>query len=255
MKIQTIGGSLTALALMTAQSHGAFALLDNFEGKAAGAVNGVDGWTADTADTVFTADPSNAGNMVLSTTRVTGTTSVFKAIPNIADASTGTIFFRARAGAVSDFVLGSSDVANPAGSWNNYEGYMRFTSAGGPNNIDVRNGGGFDTTGTYTPDAWYNVWLVLDNAADTTTLYIGQGTGDASTAVATGSFRNGTTDPLSTMFIRGNSEGNAGFVDDIYVDITGANLTNPAPTAAIPEPATSLLALAGLAFGMRRRRS
>ena len=261
MKNKLMGVGVSTLALLTLPSQAVFTLLDDFESYTAGTnADGVGGWTA-TNDTQFVPDPSNAGNIVLAATRnaTDGTTSVFKTMPTIADATTGTVFFRARASAQADFVLGTSDVANPTGNWNNFEGYMRFNSptAVDPNNIDVRNGSlGFANVGTYTADEWYNVWLVLDHTTDVTTIYINQGNGDATTAAGSGGFRdtaqNTVHDDLINLFIRGNSVGNPGYVDDIYVDTTGANLSNP---AAIPEPATSLLALVGLAFGMHRRRS
>ena len=56
---------------------------------------------------------------------------------------------------------------------------------------------------------------------------------------------------MGSIFIRNNEAANSGIIDDIYVDSTGINLTNP---TAVPEPSTSLLALVGLAFAMRRRR-
>ncbi|MDB4506731.1 hypothetical protein N9055_00770 [Akkermansiaceae bacterium] len=258
MKNKLMGVGVSTLALLTLPSQAVFTLLDDFESYTAGTnADGVGGWTA-TNDTQFATDPSNAGNIVLAATRnaADGTTSVFKSIPTIADATSGTIFFRARATATADFVLGSSDVANPTGSWANFEGYMRFSGNGlDAFNVDVRDGGGFANAGTYTADQWYNVWLVLDHTTDMTTIYFNQGNGDATTAGGSGAFRtsgNTVHDDLINMFIRGNSEGNTGLVDDIYVDASEINLSNP---AAIPEPATSLLALVGLAFGMHRRRS
>ncbi|MDB4387532.1 hypothetical protein N9Z15_04925 [Akkermansiaceae bacterium] len=260
MKNKLMGVGVSTLALLTLPSQAVFTLLDDFESYTAGTnVNGVGGWTADPDQiSVFATDPSDAGNTVLSTTRDTNTSSVFKTMPTIADGTTGTVFFRARATDFADFVLGTSDVADPTGNWNNYEGYMRFNkvNVGDPNNIDVRDGGGFANVGTYNADEWYNVWLVLDHTLDVTTVYINQGNGDATTAAGSGAFRataqNTVHDDLINLFIRGNNAGNAGLVDDIYVDTAGANLSNP---AAIPEPATSLLALVGLAFGMHRRRS
>lgn len=258
MKHKMIGASFSALAILTLPSHGVFTLLDNFEGYTAGTnANGVGGWTA-TGDTQFVADPSNPANIVLSSTHAGATTNVYKSMPTITDASTGTIFFRARATTTADFVIGSSDVAAPSG-WADFEGYMRFTldtANGNTNDIDVRDGGGFAAAGTYVPDEWYNVWLVLDHAADTATLYVNQGSGDATTAAGSGAFRtsgNAVHDDITTFFLRSNRETFPGLIDDIYVDTTGANLSNP--VSVIPEPATSLLALVGLAFGMRRRRS
>ena len=255
MKNTLLTTGFSTLALLTLPSQGVFTLLDNFESYTAGtSADGVGGWTAN-GDTTFAADGSGVVLTSAETALVT-TTNVYKTMPTIAGGTTGTMFFRARASNPADFVIGSSDVANP-GNWPDFEGYLRF--AGG--NIDVRgdtvpgNVGGFVNVGTYTPAEWYNVWLVLDHAADTTTVYVNQGNADATTPAGSGTFRtagNTVHGDLINMFIRNNDPTNSGSIDDIYIDTTGANLTNP---AAIPEPATSLLALVGLAFGMRRRRS
>ncbi|YCM43054.1 PEP-CTERM sorting domain-containing protein [Verrucomicrobiaceae bacterium 227] len=253
---KSVTTGLTALALSMTHASAVFVALDDFESYTANsAVDGQNGWSA-SGDTNFVADPDNAGNQVLSSAETTAvtTTNVSRSIPTISTTGTGTIFFRARASATADFVIGSSDIAIPgAGSWGDFEGYMRFNLG----NIDVRDEGGFANAGVYNADEWYNVWLVLDHTTDTSTLYFNQGTEDATTAAASGGFRtsgNTVHDEILSIFIRNNDAASAGFIDDIHVDNTGANLTNPAPTAAIPEPATSLLALLGLAFGMRRRR-
>lgn len=245
---------LTVLLGVTGASEGSFILVDDFSSYTAGTdANGVGGWTAN-GDTKFLVDPDDAGNQTLNSaeTATVVTTSVYKAIPVITTSSVGTIFFRARALNPADFVIGSTDSAAPS-NWPDFEGYMRF--AGG--NIDVRDAGGFSNVGTYNAGEWYNVWLVLDHTTDTTTIYFNQGDADAGAAAGSGGFRtsgNPDHNDLVNIFIRNNDPTNSGYIDDIYVDATAANLTNPAANA-VPEPATSLLALAGLAFGLRRRRS
>ena len=78
---------------------------------------------------------------------------------------------RALAGEIPDVVLGASDVAEPT-AWDHDEGYMRFAGT----NIDVRDGSGFTTVvENFSADAWYNIWLVLDNATLETTLYYSTG--------------------------------------------------------------------------------
>ncbi|MDA7930345.1 PEP-CTERM sorting domain-containing protein [Akkermansiaceae bacterium] len=252
MKQNIFRWAFPSMIALTGVSEGSFVLVDNFEGYTAGSdLNGSGGWTAN-GDTKVLVDPDDAGNQALNSaeTATVTTTNVHKAIPVIDQTSVGTIFFRARAQNPADLVIGSSDVAAPA-NWPDFEGYMRF--AGG--NIDVRDGGGFSNVGTYTAGEWYNVWLVLDHTTDTTTVHFNQGDADAPAAAGSGAFRttgNTVHDDIINVFIRNNDPTNSGFVDDIYVDNTGANLTNP---TAIPEPASSLLALLGLVFGLRRRRS
>lgn len=249
-KTQYIGAAL-ALA-MTGLSEATFILVDDFSTYPLGPVSGGTGGWQVTGDANFASDPDDAGNTVLSSAETAGVTTAdsYKPMPVISTSGTGTLFFRARAAATADLVIGSSDVAAPA-SWDNFEGYMRF--AGG--NIDVRNGGGFANVGTYTADEWYNVWLVLDHTTDTTTVYFSQGSDDAGVAAGSGGFRtsggNTEKEDLINVFIRSNDPNSIGYVDDIYVDNTGINLSNP---SVIPEPSAALLSFAGLVFGWRRNR-
>ncbi|NOX99157.1 MAG: PEP-CTERM sorting domain-containing protein [Verrucomicrobia bacterium] len=255
-----IASSSSALAQWT--------LLDDFEGSALGDVNGQNGWTATNNSSTghpiavynVDIDPTDASNQVLyvAPSTTSGNNAYIPLGSGIADGTTGTAFFRmslSRNDAPvgngtlgGDFVFGSSDLAAPF-TWSSYEGYMVMANG----NIRIRNGGGFDDVSTYNADEWYNYWLVLDNATDTTSLYSSQGL-DPAVLLGTGAFRNGTTDPLVTLNLRiGELLNNtSGRLDSIYFDPSGANLSNP-----IPEPGTIALAIGAclLAVGTRRRSS
>lgn len=239
-------------------TYGAWVSVDNFESASVGALGGQAGWTTTGENATYevAADPSNPANQAL---KATGTSSgsdpegnayVSLGSNTIADGTTGTLFFRMRNGADGDFVFGSSDVAVPAG-WSDYEGYMVLAGE----NIRLRDGGSFTNVGTYSGDEWYNVWLVLDHAADTADLYASQGTDPAVLLGAAGAFRtsgNTVHDDLISLNVRmGNAQGNGatGYLDDIYVDTSGVNLANP-----IPEPATMALVAILLAHGAVSRR-
>jgi len=276
---------MVAMALLASSSsaQAQWELLDDFEGLDTGPLEGQVGWTVTNPGVYEVADDLlGSGNKVLYVPTGSGSggggagsnnASIFLGA-GIADGDTGTAFFRMSIGknndpvgsglVGADFVFGASDIATPEG-WSNYEGYMVLKDG----NFRVRNGGNFDTiVGTnYVPDEWYNIWLVLDNAANETSLYSSQGT-DPAVFLGTGDFRNThdgpydhnitahnvQNDPLVTLNLRIGEllNGTDGQLDSIYFDPSGANLSNP-----IPEP-TSLVLAAGcflLAGASRRRRS
>jgi hypothetical protein len=226
-------------------------------------LNGQDGWSVQGNDTnsavVQDPDPTNPLNRVGSFVNGAGSVNIARALPGagLANGSTGTLFFRLNAPGAVNFNIGASDVApaNFTADFNNFESQIRLgNSAANATEVDVRNGGGFTTgtgsnTTTYTPNTWFNVWLVIDNNTDTTQFYVsGTAGGNASTPFAQSTFRNGVaSNPLITFYAR-TSTASPVFVDDIYFDSSGANLLNP-----IPEPGSAVLVTLGLAALLNRR--
>lgn len=233
------------IALFSGQAFANWTNLSDFDSLAVGPLGTQGGWTSD-SDALYqvVVDPSDAANQVVEISGGGGNAYVGLG-GGIAEGATGTIFFRARNGNPGDLVFGSSDVAAPA-AWGDYEGYMRLAAGG----LDVRDGGGFANGGTYNADEWTNIWLVVDNAADTTTMYSSVGSDPAGNAI-TGGFRNTTTDSLVTANIRaGNAQaGVLGYIDDVYM-ASGADLTNP-----VPEPNLAMLLVAAMMLGLFQRRS
>lgn len=250
-----------SMIVVAAPAWGGFILVDDMEG--------LDNWTAtvDGGSAGIVADPANTSNNVFSIQNSnTQKDSARLVIPDIANNTTGTLFFRMRSTSVGgagaekvDWVAGSSDMAD-SDDWGDYEGYIRLAEDITPGDIDVdvRNGGSFSEVGPAAPDTWYNVWLVLDNTNDETDVYFNTGTADATSAgtesFTSAGFRNGTANPLIRLMVVNNENGTTGYIDDVYIDTSGENLTNP---TAVPEPSTLLLgalALLGLAgFGWRKR--
>ncbi|MGC9451478.1 MAG: hypothetical protein ACP5I4_08530 [Oceanipulchritudo sp.] len=110
-----------------------------------------------------------------------------------------------------------------------------------------------DETGQYAPwtpiwqnvdplndlNVWYEIWVVIDHGTDTSDVYIkgGQFT-EQTLAVENARFRNGgSTSPLKYFVMKshnGNEDTDAGYrgidpwyLDDLYIDYTGENLTTP----------------------------
>ena len=200
--------------------------VSDLEGLNGGTVNEQGGWTSTAPDTTLVEpDPSNAANQVLSVTRG-GQNAYLPLGTPIPAGSTGTVFFRARASAAPDLVLGTSDVAAPD-AWDHFEGYMRLAGT----SIDIRDGGGFaPVIEDFQSDTWYNFWLVVDNEQLMSTLHFSLDS-DPPTPAGSGAFRmtDGNTEhgDLINFLVRTGNAHTSGFVDDIYVDGSGENLTIP----------------------------
>ena len=167
---------------------------------------------------------------------------------NIADGTTGTFFTRYyRADASTHMNFGLSDLADPVPeSWSGFESQIRDQES----QMAVRDGGGFadvDNVPLEPVNEWINLWIVANNDTDTNEYYIQSDTTyPTQTKLSSGGkdvfdFRNGTTDALTTFYIRGDMPHTGPrYLDEIYIDHGGANLSNP-----VPEPATGLLLVLG----------
>ena len=248
----TFGPFLACACLPFSSANAAFSLVENFDGLNPGALDGQNGWTADSTFTVVN-DPDGGSGQVLQF-EAGGQTGAFRALGAnaIEDNMVGTLFSRFRFNAEANANFGLSDVAAP-GAFGDFEAQINRQN-GTP--INGRNGSTAPTFLPFDPvaddiDTWYNIWVVSDNGTDTSEVYI-QSDIDTTFATQTAvapvlNFRNGTADPLSTLFLRAQ-EGTA-FFDDFFI-AEGTDLSNP----AVPEPSTSILTLCGIAIALRRRR-
>lgn len=250
---------LTLLGPATVQA--AFVEVDDFEGLTLGALNGQNGWTTSNAGFVVAADPVNGLNSVMRIT--SGTPSdqtAYKAIPGIVNSSTAaTLFFRARKDAgVVNMSWGASDVATPTVNFGDYETQFNIQDTSS-NTLQVRNGSNFGPVDAFADNVWYDLWMVIDNNANTYEAYIQGGAFGSVTQldlvgpVTEFGFRNGGANDLIRALIRNGANHNANFyIDDVYLDLAGQNLANP---SAVPEPSTwLLLGLSSLGLYVARRR-
>lgn len=117
--------------------------------------------------------------------------------------------------------------------------------AAGSDLFRVRDGSGFESSQISIPnDEWVEIWMVIDMPANTTQFYVKRANDEApvlatftdafGTEKTHAAFRNGTTDPLVTFFmgtVAGLAEnplpGDPFFIDDIYLDVNGQNLSTP----------------------------
>ncbi len=273
-----------AFALVASSSpvQAQWSLLDDFQNLTVGDfVEGTTGpgalWTGD-GSSINTAqlDPSDSSNLAM---RVSGTpgngvlrAQFSNASDQIAAGTTGTLYYRFRtpvaANGTTDHVVGLID--DPALTNFNFKSGLRNTVPAGVNNMDVRNGGSYESVAGLADDTWYSLWMVSDNLnPGTFEVYLQSNTDPTfatQTQLATATpetvfdYRVNSALPLIGAYFRnanntGGVAGNDLYFDDIYVDSSGSNLTIPS-ASAIPEPTSVGLLLSGLGvfFARRRRR-
>ena len=112
----------------------------------------------------------------------------------------------------------------------------------------MESGTATDTVATLLEDQWYNLWVRVDNVADTLQLWLNTGVGTSATEIdelsdALGeqvfSFRTSTAGDLSTLYWKSGSGGPGDFgplyFDDIYLETTETlNLNNPTAITCDP---------------------
>lgn len=269
------------MILCCGSAQAAWTLLDNFEGLNAGdTVDGTvtPGVTWDGGGTVvYTAevDPDDASNLAMRVTGDSGNQALRaqfnNASSNIAAGGTGTLYYRFRTpvrdNGTTDSVVALTD-NDTIGNFNFKSGLRTHFSADPDpidTNLDVRNGGSYETLNTLEDNTWYSVWMVSTNTdPGTFSLYLQSDTDAAystqqqlsTTSGNVFDYRiNGPTDIINAYF-RGanNADGMAGndlYYDDIWINGDSRNLNFP---SSIPEPTSIVLLASGLGLLLMRRR-
>jgi len=255
----------------------AFTLFDNFDAYPAGPLNGQgpagNTWTAAAAGATVGshAGSGNAAVLLNAIPNYRSLNGPGLAIPNTSTAATVYFQFNTPSNATSgttfnNFNFVVTDNAAPpdtAGSsqvqfnWDSNSGAPRIRNGANFRNISI------DGTSAFVPNAStdYSVWFVINNSADTYQTYM-QSAADARVSTptlltlltdntTTATFRNApNANALQTINFGNGSTAVTMLFDNIYVDTSGSNLTNP-----IPEPASlSFVGLGGLVLLRRRRR-
>jgi hypothetical protein len=216
-----------------------FALLEDFESLAPGTLGGQAGWVSSTTAATVAVDPTDPGNQVLRIDTVSRTENIYRTA-TIRNPDTGTLFFRMRRGGKINASIGMTDVAVPGNQFGNYAAQLNC-NADGTGNLRVNDGGTFRSVETFLPDTWYHVWMTIDNASDSYQVHLEGGSLTIPTLVAAGNqttfkFRNsgGATlvdnDLVNLLIMVTSSDGGHSgplLFDDLYLDPTGLNLTNP----------------------------
>jgi hypothetical protein len=150
---------------------------------------------------------------------------------SIPDTDTATTaFFRMYkiAGSSPDCSIGLSHLAAPTGDWTNFEAYVVLLGS----SLQARNNTANTTIMTTISDAtWYNVWLVLNNSANTYDVYVTTGSAGATASDKKASnygFRN-KLGALVTFKVYGRSANGPTRIDDIHIT-NGTSLSIPSGT-------------------------
>lgn len=272
-----LAAGLAVVAVGVAPARAAFAPVETFESLSLGGLNGQNGWNANAGANVVV-DPGDSGNRLLSVTTISG--NAWKSIPTIADSSSAaTLYYQVKRLDLLNTSTGLSDLAAPGTTdFADFEVQLNVNITSNPQSFRIRDAGAFDTlsaTGTgqtdFNSQTAYHIFHVVDNAANTSKVYIQSATDAAPVLQFNGSqqdftFRNGAAaNDLLTFLARSGAAGTgvAGhvgplYIDNIYVDTTGSNLVAPAPliSGVIPEPSSvAVLAMIAAPGLLRRRRT
>jgi hypothetical protein len=141
-----------------------------------------------------------------------------------AEGSIGTIFFQAYLTATGNDTLFAFGRPGATG----YSDLASIFRVPSDRIVEVHNGGYVNTSTTLSLGTLYNFWVVIDNGANTSSLYYSPGgAGQTPVLIQSGcAFRSTTAGDISTFYLGGNGS-SSGFVDNIYIDPAGANLSNP----------------------------
>ncbi|MES2660488.1 MAG: autotransporter-associated beta strand repeat-containing protein [Verrucomicrobiota bacterium] len=224
------GGDPNVASSLPTQPTG-WTLLENFQGAGmtvSQTYGGVNGWTAG-ATSVVAVDPNNGGNKV-GTWGPNDTISkpLTSSALQILNANTGTIFFRAFV--PSGQPMNRSITLSDTGI-DYFQGEVNVGLIG--SNIVARDPAAQDTGKDYQEGVWMNFWMIANNAADTYEIYVESPVGETTkfkllpVDTANWVFRNGAGASPLVSFVAGSFDTSICYVDDIYIDPTGANTTNP----------------------------
>ena len=160
-----------------------------------------------------------------------GTHNVWFAHPIPDITGTATIYYRFLRSGLADVTMGTSAVAEPA-AYGDYSALFRTEIDG---IFDVHNDGYAETSFVGAQDTWYEFWMVVDVPNNTSDVYIKGGEYTEIQQLANDIvFRKNTTDPQNRFYARfstgdsTNPKGDAPvWFDDVFIDLTGENLTTP----------------------------
>jgi hypothetical protein len=233
-------------------------LVDDFDSYTPGAVGTVTEKWEGTANATIAVDPVDNTNKVIQIAEGGGTGQqsaygILSSEATVANNTTKTMFLRFKATAALDESFGLTNVDAPllgGDQWTDFRVQVAVVNG----TIRARDGSLTrtlaNTAGTQIAvnTNWYNLWVIVDNAADTIKLYLNQN-GDsgateadllvnvASLTQSTFAFRTATTEALDRFYWRAQNNTNTRMlmIDDIYI-MSGTDLSNPAGVLGAHNP-------------------
>lgn len=274
-RLIAIAASSGAFALSATSAQGAWTLLDNFDSYDNSSSTATTDATGGVWDGEFEGtgngnviDAADGGGLDHSTSGQTLQTiggapwrgshsdieSQFNA--GLAVGDTATYFFQMKASGsgLHDIMTGLTDETSTIATGDAWQDFAVMPYVNGTPGSDL--GYHMDDAGlsgneifSMSTDVWYNVWWVVDNDAETYSVYWSTGTDDGTLGGTASIYRNGFTGTdLNAMGFM--AAGDA----DSQLQVDNIHFTSGTDTTFVPEPSVALLgALGGLALLRRRR--
>ena len=248
--------------LSASSSQAVLVSVDDFE---SGPLSGWDFTATGTSTLSQVADPDDPSNTVLQFTGSGGNVEARKDVSTISDGTTGTLFYRLRItsratqypGTRSNIGLTDKTWAARNVSFPQNDIRTRVFTTEGSSATELRTYSSYAVTtvdSALDGNTWLNFWVVADNTTNTFDLHVQGGDYPTQTLLASGQtwHRNeGLGNDLTGFYLSARG-GRIGYLDDIYVDTAGENLSNPT-LAAVPEPSSFLFGLTVLGLVLRQR--
>ncbi len=248
-------GILSCLAALIAVGSVQAIEIDDFEGLTIWAINGQNGWTADSSSAGVGRDFTRNNNQFLLLNG--GNNDVYKSLgaASILDGQTGTLFFRFMAtSALSNHGIGVTDFDATPTSFSNYRAStliyndtrnVKMQGSSGSNNVDLTLNGG---ASGIAPLEWNDAWIVVNNSSDTADFYLRRADSEDRYLVGSGlPFRNGSTTATIDRFLARVSSGTYDnvVIDDIHAWAGGVTAGDGEIPAAPASPTIDVSALYG----------
>ncbi|BCX46888.1 carbohydrate binding protein, cbp35A [Haloferula helveola] len=210
-----------------------FRLIESFEsGYIAGqTLDGLNGWSIEKpASVTVDNDPAASGRGLVGVASPDGEYDIENALRGyqIPEGQVGTIYFEAYIpGGSANINLGASSESTPS-SYGSYSPQFRITAA----DLFPRNGGGFTDTGfDARVGQWMKVWLVVDNATDTSDMYVLSPEGELGQVQIADDYGFRVASPTALLtFFAVQAGGQTFYFDNVHIDPNGQNLVDPNDT-------------------------
>lgn len=240
--LASCGLALATVLLSAADAPAGFNLIEDFDQLTLGEIGGQTAWHA-SSGVLVAADPVDAANQVLSVAEQ----SVVARTPTLIPAGAiRMLFLRFRFEKQLTASFGLSPYAAPS-QFGDFAVELSLVNTSP--NLRIANGdtaGVYDTIATLAPDIWYNAWVLVDHASNTSQVWLNDEPGVTAlpadkllsdALVDEFGFRASTASDLKNFYIKTGSGGSGEFgpllIDDIYLENSPAlNFSNP--TAPLP---------------------
>ena len=214
-----------------------FVLIDKFDYKMDGSINGQNGWYANDNNLQIADAPPGGSGKVLNNGFSTTTKHAMKTFEKpVVDGAACTAYWEFYC--TNKYCNTSMGLANgnDGSIWNNFRTQIALDASG---TFVVRNGGGFvtlDQSGSIETQTWYKIWVVADNSNNVYQAYIKGGVFTEQTQLTSGSgattifgFRSSetgweTSDLSNFNFVRANGTQPDLVIDNLYIDYGSTNL-------------------------------